>query len=235
VKVVSIVRPGCVCASVTDKSTQKVDFGPGRGGSEKTYLWNNTSDATTMTAIQTSPAALPTTLQTVDEFEQWERQHPHEGSYEFVRGQIIEKKDMKQAEYLILKFLTRLFARTAAYQAGDELTPEMDSYVDGTRKRRPDLSYFTLAQILETGQGIRQKTRFAIEILSGSESYQDVLDKIQDYFDAGAELVWYVVPESRKVIVHTSADESRAYKGSEVVSAAPVLPDFQFVAADLFA
>ena len=188
-----------------------------------------------MIATPAPALSLPTNLQTVEEFEQWERQHAHESSYEFVHGRIIEKKDMKQAEYLILKFLTRLFTRTAAYEQGDELTPEMDSYVDDARKRRPDLAYFTLEQIKETGAGIRQKTRFAIEILSDSESYQDVIDKIQDYFDAGAELVWYVIPESKKIYVYTSPDESKACKGVDVISAAPILPDFQFTVADLFA
>lgn len=187
-----------------------------------------------MIATPAPALSLPTNLQTVDEFEQWERQYVQEGSYEFVRGRIIEKKDMKQAEYLILKFLTRLFARTTAYERGDELTPEMDSYVDETRKRRPDLAYFTLEQIEETGNGIHQKTRFAIEILSDSESYQDVIDKIQDYFDAGAELVWYVIPDSRKIYVYISPDESKAYKGTDLISATPVLPDFQFTVADLF-
>ena len=179
--------------------------------------------------------ALPTTFKTVDEFEQWERQYGGEGSYEFVRGRIIEKNEMKQAEYLIIKFLTRLFARTAAYAQGDEITPEMDSYIDNTRKRRPDLAYYTLAQIEATRTGEKQKTQFAIEILSDSESYQDVLDKVQDYFDAGVQLVWYVIPENQKIYVYTSPDASQAYKGTEVISAAPVVPDMQFVVADLFA
>lgn len=188
-----------------------------------------------MTAIPASALSLPTNLQTVEEFEQWQRQYVHEGSYEFVRGRIIEKKEIKQSEYLILKFLTRLFARTTAYERGDELTPEMDSYVDENRKRRPDVAYFTLEQIEETGHGIRQKTRFAIEILSDSESHQDVLDKIQDYFDGGVQLVWYVVPKQQKIYVYTSPDESKAYKGADVISAAPVLTDFQFTVSDLFA
>jgi len=181
-----------------------------------------------------STRTLPTTLQTVDEFEAWERQHSHEESYEFVRGRIIEKTGMKQTEYLLLKFLTRLFTKTTAYERGDELTPEMDSYVDDTRRRRPDLAYFTMDQIARTGEGVRQKTRFAIEFLSDSESYEDVIEKIQDYFDGGAELVWYVVPNKERIHVYTSPDESKAYKGTDTLSAAPVLPDFQFIVGDLF-
>ena len=179
--------------------------------------------------------SLPTHLQTVDEFEAWEWQHNREGSYEFVRGQIIEKQDMKQDEFFIIKFLTRLFTKTVAYQEGDELTPEMDSYIDEFRKRRPDLGYFTMNQITATRTGNLVKTLFAIEILSDSEFHQDVLDKIQDYFDGGAKLVWYIIPRHRKIDVYTSPDESKAYKGADVISAAPVVPDFQFTVADLFA
>ena len=201
----------------------------------KKSIFEQEQPANAMVASSASALSLPTHLQTVGEFEQWQRQYAHEGSYEFVRGRIIEKKEMKQLEAFVIKFLTRLFINTAAFQRGDELFQEMDSYIDDTRKRRPDLAYFTLEQIQETGKSIRQKTRFAIEILSDSESYEDVLEKIQDYFDAGAELVWYIVPKQKKIYVYTSADESKAYKGADVISAAPVVPDFQFTIADLFA
>lgn len=179
--------------------------------------------------------SLPMHLQTVDEFEAWERQPGHDGSYEFVRGRIIEKNEMKQEEYFIIKFLSRLFVQTTAFAQGDELTPEMDSYVDEVRKRRPDLGYFTLAQILATRSGVRQKTSFAIEILSDSETHKDVLEKIQDYFDGGAQLVWYIVPDAQRIYVYTSPDDIKVYKNADVISAAPLLPDFQFSVADLFA
>lgn len=178
---------------------------------------------------------LPTTLTTVDEFEAWERQHHYEGSYEFVRGQIIKKESMKQNEAFISSFLVRKFIYTQAFSESHVLLPELDSYVDGTRKRVPDLTYFTADQMAQMRSGIRVKTLFAIEILSDSESHEDVLDKIQDYFDGGAQLVWYIAPKRQKIYVYTSPDESKAFKGADLLSASPVIPDFQFKVQELFA
>jgi Uma2 family endonuclease len=179
--------------------------------------------------------ALPTHLQTVDEFEQWERQCPHEGSYEFVRGRIIPKPAMKQDEFYIADFLVRQFIRTEVFQAGHTLMPEGDSYVDNTRKRIPDLIYVTAEQHQAIRQGERIKTLFAIELLSDSESYEDVLDKLQDYFDGGAQLVWYIAPKRQKIFAYTSPDDSKTYKGQDIISASPVVPELQFVVGDMFA
>lgn len=179
--------------------------------------------------------SLPTNLQTVEEFEQWERHYAHEGSYEFVRGRIIPKPAMKQEELDLIDFLIRQFIDTPQFKQKHALYSEIDSYVDSFRKRVPDLTYFTAEQRQAIRRKERVNTLFAIEILSDSESHQDVLDKIQDYFDGGTKLVWYIVPKQQKIYAYTSPDESKAFKGAEVISAAPVLPDFQFVVADLFA
>lgn len=187
-----------------------------------------------MTNQPASPEALPV-LETVKEFEDWERLHPTEGSYEFVRGRIIKKESMKQGEVPIASFLVRQFIKTPAFQRGDELMPETDSYVDGYRKRVPDLTFFTAEQMQAIKSGTRVRTKFAIEILSDSESHEDVLEKVQDYFDGGAQLVWYIVPKQQKIYVYASPDEVRGFKGTDVISAAPVVPDLQFAVAELFA
>ncbi|MBC7891453.1 MAG: Uma2 family endonuclease [Sphingobacteriaceae bacterium] len=183
----------------------------------------------------TETKSLPTHLQTVEEFEAWERQPTHDGSYEFVRGRIIEKEAMKQDELDLADFLIRHFMETPQFKQRHVLYPELDSYVDGTRRRRPDLAYFTAEQRQLIRQHERVNTLFAIEILSDSETYEDILEKIQDYFDGGAELVWYIIPKRRKIYVYTSPDDIKVYKNAEIISAAPLLPDFQFSVADLFA
>jgi Uma2 family endonuclease len=142
---------------------------------------------------------------------------------------------MKQDEVFIADFLLRLFTKTSAYEQGDSLLPETDSYVDGFRKRIPDITYLTAEQKKAIRRGERAKTLFAIELLSDSESFADVTDKVQDYFDAGAQLVWYIAPRQRRIYVYTSATDSTVYKDAMLISAAPLLPDFQFITSDLFA
>lgn len=188
-----------------------------------------------MIAIAQPIEPLPNSLTTVDEFEAWQRHNVKEGSYEFVRGRIIPKPAMKQDEFFLTDYLQRLFVQTTAYQQGDSLFAEADSYVDASRKRVPDIAYFTAEQKLAIRRGERVKTLFAIELLSDSESFEDVTDKIQDYFDAGAQLVWYIAPRQRRIYVYTSATESTVYKDDMPISAAPLLPDFQFITSDLFA
>ena len=184
------------------------------------------------TLVQTE--LLPTDLQTVEEFDNWQRQHVSEGIFEFIDGKIIHKEAMKQDEAFIANFLLRLFIQTHAFKNGDMLLPESDSYVSETRKRVPDLTYFTAEEIQLMRQKVRVKSKFAIEILSDSETFEDVLEKVQDYFDAGGLLVWYIVPKQQKIYVYTNPDESKGYKGNEVISAAPLLPDFQFEVSNMF-
>ncbi len=187
-----------------------------------------------MIAAATPDLALPTHLTTVDEFEAWQQQPGNDGNFEFVRGRIIPKS-MKQNELEIAAFLQGQFFTTTAARQRHLLMPEADSYVDGVRKRIPDLTYFTADQRQAIRRGERVNTLFAIEILSDSEKHEDVLDKIQDYFDGGAQLVWYVVPKRQKIYAYTSPDDSTVFKGQQTITAAPVLSDFQFIIDDLFA
>lgn len=186
--------------------------------------------------MQTSltDVALPTDLKTVDEFEQWQQQPGNGGNFEFVRGRVIPKS-MKQNEIEIAAFLQSEFSKTELARQRHLLLPETDSYVDSTRKRIPDLTYFTAEQRQVIRRGERVQTLFAIEILSDSEKHEDVLDKIQDYFDGGAQLVWYIVPKRQKIYAYTSPDDSTVFKGQQIITAAPVVAEFSFTVADLFA
>ena len=187
-----------------------------------------------MEAVTAPRKKRPSAPQTVAEFEKWLARKKTDANYEFVRGRIIKKPPMRQEELFIARFLMRAFAKIQLYQQGAEMLSEGDAYVDTFRKRIPDLAVFTDEQISGAKTGKRFMPPLAIEILSDSESQNDVLEKVQDYFDAGVQLVWYIAPKQQKIYAYTSPDDIKVFKGQDICSAAPVVPDFQFVIQNLF-
>jgi Uma2 family endonuclease len=173
---------------------------------------------------------------TVAEFEAWLLEQPElaDKRFEFVEGRMIEKEGMKQNEFFIFKFLNRLFAKTSSYSNGSELIGEGDSYINDKRKRIPDIAYFTAEQIENARKEQRFNTSFAIEILSPNDSFQDVAEKIQDYFEGGTKLVWYILPKQEQIYVYTAPTKVQILKGEDICSATPVLSDFYFAVKDMF-
>ncbi|MFB9294021.1 Uma2 family endonuclease [Persicitalea jodogahamensis] len=172
--------------------------------------------------------------QTIEEFMIWE---PNDGyKYEWNDGEVIRFESMKQRHLLILRMLSRLFARTDAYQQGGELIYEQDVWLTGIQMRRPDLAYFSGEQIdnsLSSEEEIIPA--FAIEIVSPTDDAIKVEDKLVEYFKCGVQVVWHVYPENKVVYVYTSRKNVKICTEDDLCSAQPVLPDFEISVNDLFA
>ena len=171
---------------------------------------------------------------TVEDFENWQKTHHSDYNYEFYYGQKTKKQAIRQAAFFIVKFLTRKFTHTKAHKQLGELAVQVDTYIDIFRKRVPDLAFFTSSQINAAFLGDKVVPAFTIEILSDSESFSDVANKIKDYFDAGVQLVWYISPKLQCIYAYTSPKEIKVYQGTDHCQAKPVLEDFSFVTEELF-
>lgn len=75
----------------------------------------------------------------------------------------------------------------------------------------------------------------AVEVLSASNTPQEMQQKLIDYFNAGVELVWHVDPRTRTVAVHTSPDDFTVVKGAQALTGGNALPGFKVKVRDLFA
>lgn len=74
----------------------------------------------------------------------------------------------------------------------------------------------------------------AVEVLSESNTPREMENKLQRYFEAGVELVWYVDPETRSARVFTSPAEVTAIDENGVLDGGAVLPGFQLSLRQLF-
>jgi len=75
----------------------------------------------------------------------------------------------------------------------------------------------------------------AVEILSPSDSEEDVNEKVDEYLRAGVALVWLVDPHYRTVQVHRPNAEPELYNVTQELSAEPHLPGFRVPVAQIFA
>lgn len=104
--------------------------------------------------------------------------------------------------------------------------------------RGPDISYVHAERIPDTGVPEafwELAPDLAVEIVSPSESADEVREKVRDYLAAGTALVWVVYPRTQEVMVYTPDGYARVYSQDDTLEAADLLPGFTCAVAELFA
>ncbi len=74
----------------------------------------------------------------------------------------------------------------------------------------------------------------AVEILSETNTPQEMKRKCREYFQAGTRLVWLVDPKRRQVRAFTSPQRSKVFRESQTLDGSPVLPGFRMPLRELF-
>src|SRR5262245_41329605 len=74
----------------------------------------------------------------------------------------------------------------------------------------------------------------AVEIMSASNTVKEMARKRREYFKAGAQVVWLVYPDEKKIEVYSSVKNCLTYQDDQVVPGEPVLPGFQLSIRDWF-
>jgi Uma2 family endonuclease len=155
--------------------------------------------------------------------------------YEWVDGTLKATTAMKNRERLLVSRLLRRFAQTKAYQEGGELLPETDTLLAPVNKVRiPDLAFFTRDELLQSEKGDEPIPSFVIEIISPSNTVDEVQTKLADYFSSGVQVVWEIFPKNKSVRIYNSLKTVKICTDDDVCSAAPALPDFTITPNQLF-
>ena len=75
----------------------------------------------------------------------------------------------------------------------------------------------------------------AVEVLSKGNTKAEIARKLNEYFEAGVQIVWLVDIRKQSVRVHTAIDHSTTIKKGEVLDGGTVLPGFVLRLDELFA
>lgn len=103
--------------------------------------------------------------------------------------------------------------------------------------RAPDV-FFVRAERLPPGELPETFADFApdmaVEVVSPSETANEIREKVQDYLATGTALVVVIYPKMRELVAHTPDGLARTYRSGEIFTAPDVLPGFSCVVAELF-
>lgn len=172
------------------------------------------------------------TPKTLDEFETWE---PNDGfKYEWNDGEIIKFGGKNSRHLKLIALLSRHFIKTEAFLAGGNLIARQDVVLTDIQLQRPDLAYFSNAQIESLVGTAEPIPEFIIEVISPNDQILPVKAKIKEYFKHGVKVVWLIYPDVKLVEVYASFKDITVCTDRDICSAKPVLTDFDIAAADLF-
>jgi len=107
----------------------------------------------------------------------------------------------------------------------------------GGNIRSPDLAVMRREQLPEGRppvEFIDGAPALAIEIVSPSERQSELLEKIAEYFESGAQEVWLLFPERRQVYRYRAPLEVEILNESDVLTGGELLPGFAVHVGELF-
>ncbi len=103
--------------------------------------------------------------------------------------------------------------------------------------RGPDVSYIRADRIPTSGipEGFwTLAPDLAVEIVSPSETADEVREKVRDFLNAGTPVVWTIYPRTQEIVVHTPDGLARTYNSDDVLEYPNVLPGFSCKVGELF-
>ncbi|HEV3162423.1 MAG TPA: Uma2 family endonuclease [Isosphaeraceae bacterium] len=161
--------------------------------------------------------------------------------YEVVNGQRVELPPMGAYPTEVASSLTVTLGAYASQNGLGKVVGEMLFLIDRETglQRRPDVAFI--------GPGrwpIRKPAPYtaawdvvpnlAIEVVSPSDRAQELMDKIQEFFRAGVEVVWVVYPTHRMVHIYESLTQIKVLTLADTLDGGALLPGFQLPLAKLF-
>ena len=95
--------------------------------------------------------------------------------YEWNHGFVEKSSARNQEQTTLFLLLSRLFCRTKAFEAYGGLAAETDMMTSKTQLRRPDISYYSGAQVKKMKKGQNQIPQWVAEVISESDNINSCL------------------------------------------------------------
>lgn len=163
----------------------------------------------------------------------------HEGSLcELIDGVLVEKV-MASFESILAGILLQLLNNYLEKRPiGIVLAPDGPVRLLPRRMRIPDVSFISWGRFpnrkLPDTPVYEVAPDLVVEILSQGNTEGEMSLKLQEYFEAGVRLVWYIDPPTRTARIFTAVGHMEVIDENGLLEGRDVLPGFQLRLGELF-
>jgi len=163
-----------------------------------------------------------------------------DSGYELIRGELIEMspanhRSSEMAARLIYKLGSLVYEQELGHLSGADggflISRNPDTVV------APDVAFVRRDRLPPVEQQIaflELAPDLAIEVLSPSDRYTDVNDKVMLYLRSGVGLVWIVDPARRTITTFSSQHPPRVFTTDDTIDGGDILPGLSLPVAGIF-
>jgi Uma2 family endonuclease len=158
---------------------------------------------------------------------------------ELVDGILVEKPMGIRESFLAIALASILREFCKAANLGAVVGPDGMIRLAPGLVRIPDVSFIPWDYFPNRQMTTKAMADFApalaVEVLSPSNTKEEMKQKLRDYFQAGCKLVWFVDPDKRTVAVYSSPDSLVILTEEDTLDGGIVLVGFSLPLRQLFA
>jgi len=160
-------------------------------------------------------------------------------TYDLVDGHMVPREMGNVSNRLALRLAAYLLQYVESRGLGFVATECIVRMTPGGVPRRPNVFFVNTERFdPETAQD-KDPWEFvpnlAVEVISKTNTVNEIEEKMEDYFEAGVESVWVVSNRVRRISVYTSMKNVVVYEGDETVDAAPLLSGLTIPLQEVYA
>ena len=159
--------------------------------------------------------------------------------YEIVDGNIVELSPMGAFANKLAYDLCTLLTNWSDGRHGEAFMEILFRLPGIDRSRRPDAGFLSYGRWpkgknFPDDEPWEMVPDLAVEVISRTNTYKEIAEKVGEYFRAVVVQVWLVAPWDQQVLVYRSPKDIAIFGREDTLTAEPLLPGFALPLALLF-
>ena len=158
--------------------------------------------------------------------------------HELINGELVMVPAGMEHENIVIKLSAALERFVSEHKLGAVFGSNAGYWMKSGNLRSPDVSFISKKLL----QGFKRPPKgffkgspdLAVEILSPSDTMENLHEKIFEYFENDTKLVWVVNPEEQVILVYHSPRPDKLLRGSDILSGEDIFTGFTFPVSELF-